>query len=245
MKELLFHVLMFALLPVAATVGGAAMAVFYPPGPRLRSIAQHFAAGVVFSVVAVELLPDIVKPHTGKAALDVAVGFALGVGAMLLLRALTGDPEKEAPDPTGRLPKAMLAAVGIDILIDGFLVGLGFAAGAKEGKLLTVALTIELLSLGVATAVSLHQAGLSRGRNLVTNLGLASLILVGALGGTLVLSRLSADALEVVLSFGLAALLFLVTEELLVEAHEVEETPWTTATFFLGFLIFLVLGMVG
>lgn len=154
---------------------------------------------------------------------------------MLLLRSLTGEAGEEQPAPTGRLPRAMPEAVGTDILIDGFLVGIGFAAGVKEGTLLMVAFTIELLSLGMARAVSLNQAGLSRTRNLLTNAALASMILVGALVGTLVLSRLSGDALEVVLSFGLAALLFLVTEELLVEAHEVEETPLTTATFFPGF----------
>lgn len=47
------------------------------------------------------------------------------------------------------------------------------------------------------------------------------------------------------LSFGSAALLFLVTEELLVEAHEVSETAARTAMFFAGFLLFLVLGMLG
>jgi len=46
-----------------------------------------------------------------------------------------------------------------------------------------------------------------------------------------------------VLSFGLAALLFLVTEELLTEAHEGPESPWLTSSFFLGFLVFLLLGM--
>ena len=51
-------------------------------------------------------------------------------------------------------------------------------------------------------------------------------------------------AMEVVLSFGLAALLYLVTEELLREAHEERETTLATATFFAGFLAFLVIGMV-
>jgi ZIP family zinc transporter len=47
-----------------------------------------------------------------------------------------------------------------------------------------------------------------------------------------------------VLSFGLAALMFLVTEELLVEAHEEPETPLSPAMFFVGFLLFLIVGMV-
>lgn len=50
--------------------------------------------------------------------------------------------------------------------------------------------------------------------------------------------------MEVVLPFGLSALLFLVTEELLVEAHKEEESLWLTSAFFGGFLLFLILGMV-
>jgi zinc transporter, ZIP family len=50
--------------------------------------------------------------------------------------------------------------------------------------------------------------------------------------------------LKMVLSFGLVALLFLVTEELLTEAHEEKETPFQTVCFFAGFLLFLILGMV-
>lgn len=46
------------------------------------------------------------------------------------------------------------------------------------------------------------------------------------------------------LSFGLAALFFLVTEELLTEAHEETETLLLTSAFFVGFLLFLLLGMV-
>jgi ZIP family zinc transporter len=44
-----------------------------------------------------------------------------------------------------------------------------------------------------------------------------------------------------VLGFATAALLYLVTEELLVEAHETTETPLLTAAFFIGFIAFLTL----
>lgn len=49
--------------------------------------------------------------------------------------------------------------------------------------------------------------------------------------------------MEVVLSFGAAALLYLVTAELLREAHEERESTSATAMFFVGFLVFLVVGM--
>ena len=43
------------------------------------------------------------------------------------------------------------------------------------------------------------------------------------------------------MSFGLMALLYLVTEELLVEAHEKPDTPFISAMFFVGFLGLLLL----
>jgi ZIP family zinc transporter len=241
MPNLLPNVLTYALLPVAATVTGATLAAFKPPGPMLRSYIQHFAAGVVFSVVAVELLPDVVRGH---APLPVVVGFALGVAVMLGVRSATTKVEAKVKQAESRWPMALLVAVGVDVLVDGLLIGIGFAAGAKEGKLLTLALTVELLSLGLAVCATLGKTGTARARAILTTSLLALLIVVGAVVGATLLSAVSERALEVVLSFGLAALLFLVTEELLVEAHEEPETPLATATFFAGFLLFLVLGML-
>ena len=68
-------------------------------------------------------------------------------------------------------------------------------------------------------------------------------LLVGALVGETILRGASAHTLAGVLAFGAAALLYLVTEELLVEAHETRDTTAATAMFFAGFLLFLLLGM--
>lgn len=245
MPEMITNILTFALLPTFAAIMGGVIAAFRPPGAKLRSILQHFAAGVVFSVVAVELLPDIMKEHN---ALATAIGFALGVATMLGIKKLTAiskkTPSEISVSIAEKVSPAMLFAIGVDILVDGFLIGIGFAAGAKEGKLLTLALTVELLSLGLALASSMSKAKITKLRIISTIAGLAVLILIGAGFGATLLQSFSKEALEVVLSFGLAALLFLVTEELLVEAHEEPETPFITSTFFAGFLLFLILGIV-
>jgi ZIP family zinc transporter len=233
-------VLLYAIWPVAAAIIGAVLAAYRQPGPALRSSLQHFAAGVVFSVVGVELLPDIMRQHNPVA---VIIGFTLGIVALLALRTF-GPSEESMKERPGTLPGPFLFAMAIDILIDGFLIGIGFTAGAKEGKLLALGLAAELLSLGTATVVTLTQNRVpARKAVLVTSAG-ASLILVGACAGVTVLKKLSESSMEIVLSFGLAALLFLVVEELLVEAHEVPETPLITSTFFAGFLLFLILGIV-
>ena len=63
----------------------------------------------------------------------------------------------------------------------------------------------------------------------------------GAALGLTLLHNVSGPVLTAVLAFGCAALLYLVTEELLVEAHEVPETSWAPGLLFAGFLPFLSL----
>jgi ZIP family zinc transporter len=223
------------------------VAAVRPPGRSLRSAIQHFAAGVVFSVVAVELLPDITRVHD---LFEVGWTFAAGVLVMLgierLGRKLGGE---EADDGAGAHGAAGLGAgqgiaIGIDILLDGLLVGIAFAAGLKEGRLLVLALSLELLSLGLSVASTLVAKGAGRVRTVVVPTALASLLLVGAVAGETVLANASEHTLAGVLSFGCAALLYLVTEELLVEAHETADTTFATSMFFAGFLLFMLLGMV-
>jgi ZIP family zinc transporter len=110
--------------------------------------------------------------------------------------------------------------------------------------LLALALATEMLSLGLAVAAALGAVGYRRGRALATSAAVFSALLLGALTGSVAAPLLTGAFLEGVLSFGLAALLFLVTEELLVEAHAEGEIPGATALFFAGFLFFLLLGMM-
>lgn len=233
-------VLAYATVPVMAAIIGSIVAAVRTPGASLRSGVQHLAAGVVFAAVAGELLPEVLRIHRPA---QVVVGFAAGVGLMLLVRHVT-EPSADASASSGGDTRSLLVAVGIDLAIDGLLVGIGFAAGAKTGVLLVIALTLEVLFLGVSTASALGTSGFSTRRTIAICSGLASLLAIGAGVGSVLLHGISDSWLEVMLGFGAAALLYLVTEELLTEAHEVPETPFTTALFFVGFLVLLLVEMV-
>jgi ZIP family zinc transporter len=280
MTPVLRITLLYSLVPVVFTIVGAVAGAFWPVLARLRSYVLHLAAGVVFSVVAVELLPEIQRRAQvgGAPVRDVVLGFALGIGTMLAVdrvldRIRGGDDDHDParppavaapPDAASRtrprvagIPLApatvptsrsavglsLLVAVGIDFLLDGLLLGVGFAAGARIGILLALAEAAEQLSVGLALAGELSRAGVARLRVLLIVSALGMLVFVSAVLGATVLRGLTGGAMEVVLSFGLAALLYLVTEELLREAHEERETALGTAMFFVGFLAFLVIGM--
>lgn len=228
MVNLLQTVLTYTLIPVTATIASGAIAAFRPPGAKLRSFVQHFAAGVVFAAAASELLPDIVHK---KSPLAVMIGGTLGVVVLLSVKSLTKKAQGSV---------SLIATVGLDVLIDGLILGLGFAAGAKAGILLTIALTLELLFLGLSVSATLSQASSDRKRIVILTAGLALLLPVGATLGT-ALGGLSGSILAALLAFGLVALLYLVTEELLVEAHKLPDTPLTAATFFVGFLLLILI----
>ena len=134
----------------------------------------------------------------------------------------------------------LIALIAADLLIDGIVLGLAFLSGEKAGLLLTIALTIEVLFLGLSVAAELCKANVGREAALGWTLALALMLPAGVIAAAPI-ALLPADFITGAFSFGLIALLYLVTEELLVEAHEVEDRPWTSALFFIGFLLLLVL----
>ena len=237
----LWQIISFALFPLIAAIVGAVIAARHPPGAGMRSNIQHLAAGVVFSVVAVEILPDVThRQHP----LLLTIGFSLGVALMLGLEWYSGHAEKgEGGDANSSSNLSLFAALGLDVFLDGLLIAISFKAGANAGKLLALALSVELLSTALALSSTLSRQGISFMRNVGTNAAIFSLLVVGAAVGAWFSPYLEGVILDLILSFGLAALLFLVTEELLVEAHKEPETPFSTALFFIGFLAFLLLGM--
>jgi len=245
------EVLTYALIPVAATTVGGIVATIRAPGRRVGSGIEHVAGGVILAAAVVELLPDAMRGHAPGA---IVVGFTLAVALTLAVKALTKhivpegddddddtDADNDAEHATG--PWSLIVVAGLDTLIDGVLLGIGFVAGVKQGLLLTLALTIETLSLGLSAAVALRPAGVSRGRIILTTVALSLLFGVGAVAGVALLGGLGGVALTTLFAFGAAVLIYLVTEELLVEAHEVPETIAATALFFVGFVLLVVIDM--
>lgn len=224
----MYLTLLYTLFPVTAAIAGAGVALFRQPGEKTMSLIHHFTAGVIFSAAATEVLPGL-KQHSMMAVL------AGGVTGVVLMMLIQHYGEKAASK------SGMLVAIGIDIFIDGLVLGISFAAGVKTGMMLTLALTLEILFLGLSVVGDLKTMLGSTTKVLLAVAGIALLLPVGAMVGTPV-AHLGEFWLTYFLSFGLVALLYLVTEELLVEAHRGDrDTPLGTAMFFAGFMILMLI----
>lgn len=235
MFVMVLRAVLLTLVPLAATVAGASGAALRAPGRQLTAAVQHLAAGVVIAAVALEVVP----PVRDRGTVVAVIGFSAGIVAMYALRRVTDRLEAD-PAGGGAVPKGMLVAIALDVFIDGLVLGAGFAAASRTGLLLTVALTLELLFLGVTAAAALVGGGVTVRRTIAVVTAIAGLLSIGTAIGVLALAGTSEDVLAVVLGFGAVALMYLVTEELLTEAHTVRDTPLATALLFVGFLVYLL-----
>lgn len=279
-------------LQTAAMLGGApaaAMAVFsviglwINPPKNLTGAMQHFAAGILLSAVAQELVPPMTKAKGVHENAAVVIGFSLGVMVMILIGILCPEPEleeedeaekalsdKEAPKerPLVRrssskiqqalvigkkasdgdepllekgataFPATFFTAVVIDGAMDGLLLGIASAASESAGLVLSISLAIEMSFLGLTLATSMKGQPKSKSLPAVFAAPLAIIIAAG-IGGFFAGMLASNETFKVGLfAFGCSALIFMVAEELLLEAHEDggEHVWWVDTMLYVGFL---------
>ncbi|MGB3683117.1 MAG: hypothetical protein WA990_11595, partial [Rubrobacteraceae bacterium] len=206
-----------------------------------RSYIQHFAAGVVLAAVTGELLPKVAE--SGQHVPGAIFGFVAGLIVMLGIKLLSHATEKSGGQG-GPSPLGLSVTAGVDTLVDGLVIGLGFVVGGGAGPLLALALGVELFFLALSAAGSVGQSGKSRWWMIGVGVGLGVLVMIGALGGVTLLGDAPEALVIAVLAFGSIALLYLVTEELLVSIRNVSETPWHTLVLFTGFISVFVIEML-
>ena len=223
--------------------------------PSLQRIFLGFAAGVMVAASVFSLLlPAIEETEAagGIQWLPAAGGFLLGVlflwGLDNLLPHL--HPEAEAPEglpSSWRRTTLMVLAVTLHNIPEGMAVGLSFALAAQHSggglsAALALAIGIGLQNFpeGAAISLPLRQEGVSTGRS----------FLYGALSGLVepifgILVVLAAGAIEPfmpwLLSFAAGTMMYVVTEELIPEAHLGEHSNAGTLSVMAGFVIMMIL----
>lgn len=235
------HNLILIAVPAFVSLCGGFLAAFWKPSHQHRSLIQHFAAGVVLAALAVELLPEIAREHAPGPVLIGA--FALGSLFMygLKLWAEHLEHQDKAAGKSGGIGRGLLLATFVDVAVDGFIIGAGFAAGGETGTILAIGLSVELLFLGLA--LTSDQVS---GRQIILVSGAIGLtVLSCSVIGSMLLAGASHTVIGAALAFSAAALLYLVTEELLMEAHVVQEKPVSTLVLFAGFLTFWSIQLMG
>ena len=252
----LFAILM--LLPWAATFGGSVLAArMQSGGPKRQGAMLGFAAGIMIAASIWSLLIPAIDEaaQNGQPGwIPAAGGFILGLVLMLTLDGLmphlhSGAEQAEGLPSSFRRTTLLVLAVTLHNIPEGMAVGLSFARAAQHtgnaglfaaAGALAIGIGIQNFPEGAAVALPLHQEGLSRTRSFV----------YGSLSGIVepifgVLVVLCASALTPfmpwLLSAAAGAMLYVVVEELIPEAHLGEHSHPGTLGVMAGFLVMMVL----
>lgn len=223
--------------------------------PSLQRIFLGFAAGVMVAASVFSLLlPAIEETRAlgGISWLPAAGGFLLGVLFLWGLDNLLPHLHPEAQTPEGlssswRRTTLMVLAVTLHNIPEGMAVGLSFALAAQHSggglsaaMALAIGIGLQNFPEGAAISLPLRQEGVSTGRS----------FLYGALSGLVepvfgILVVLAAGAIEPfmpwLLSFAAGTMLYVVTEDLIPEAHLGEHSNAGTLSVMAGFVIMMIL----
>ena len=228
------------------TTLGAATVFFFSgePRPKFQKAMLGFAAGVMTAAsVWSLLLPAIDQARAeGKLPgwLPAAAGMLLGVVFLAALDSLL-PRLRRTPREDWRQNTLLMTAITLHNVPEGLAVGLAFALAAEGEGLagaaaLAMGIGIQNFPEGAAISLPLRQEGFSRRRA----------FLGGALSGSVepvfgVLVVLAAGAVHPLmpwlLSFAAGAMLYVVVEELVPQAH----SRSGTCGFVGGFLVMMVL----
>lgn len=231
----------YVLIATGAGILGSVAALFWKPKAKARSAIQHFAAGAVLAAVASNVIPEVERMGTLPGIMG---GFVLGGLMMIALKWIVVRFERQEKQKN-EAPVGLAAAAAVDTFIDGVIISAGFSVNPQLGTLLVIALALELFFLTLSVGVEFREGKFKTWQSLVVTGGIACLLLVGAVAASFLFGDASEATLAIVLSFGAAALIYLIAEELLVETIQAEESIFSTVTLFSGFLVLLLLKLLG
>ncbi len=145
------------------------------------------------------------------------------------------------------IPSSLIIPVIIDSMVDGLLIGITASISIKAGIVVALANCLEMAFLGMALTSRVMRCTGSTVTMRYLCIVVSPLLmwLAAGLGGLLGLACQSVPiAFTAVIAFGVVAILFLVCNELLIEARELQgEDPkwWISVTVFLGVFIVCIM----
>lgn len=241
------------------TTLGAAVVFFFKKGASAwaQRIFLGFAAGVMIAASVWSLLiPAIEEAEAAGWAgwIPAAGGFVLGVAFLMLLDGLMPHLHPGGKDPEGirtewKRTTLLVFAVTLHNIPEGMAVGLSFALAAQhsgDGSLyaaamaLAIGMGIQNFPEGAAISLPLRQEGMGRFKAFAC----------GSLSGVVepifgILTVLVAGTIQPLmpwlLSFAAGAMIYVVVEELIPEAHLGEHSNIGTLGVMAGFLVMMVL----
>ena len=241
------------------TTLGAAVVLFFRKtmSGNAQKIFLGFAAGVMIAASVWSLLIPAIDEATANGQIGwipAAGGFLIGIGFLLGLDQLIphlhpGAKQMEGLNSSMKRTTLLVMAVTLHNIPEGMAVGLSFALAAQHAGepayyaaafALALGIGIQNFPEGAAISLPLRQEGFSVGKSFTY--GMLSGIVEPIFGILVVLiSGFIEPFMPWMLAFAAGAMMYVVVEELIPEAHLGEHSNVGTLGVMGGFLIMMIL----
>lgn len=221
--DLFYSALILCLLPTAGYLFGGIIAEGIKVSPRVLSMALHGTAGIIASIVSVELLPLILQREYALITLSfVALG---GIG-FLALDSVTSHVKirlggRTADGSSGPWP--LYVGVALELFTDGLLIGTGTIISLSLVLVLAVGQFLSNIPEGLATMISFRGFGTGKRSRAAILVTLALPIFLGVTIGYWGLRGQPEIYQLSIIAFSAGLLLTLIAEEIIPEAHGEEK----------------------
>lgn len=238
---------------------GAAVVFFFKKAAKesIQRLFLGFAAGVMIAASVWSLLIPAMEEASAQGQISYLVaagGFILGVLFLLALDNLLPHLHPNANKTEGissswQRTTLLILAVTLHNIPEGMATGLAFALAAQHNNdpalftaamALAIGIGIQNFPEGAAISLPLRQEGMSRGRAFLY--GSASGIVEPIFGILVTLFAYQIGAyMPWLLSFAAGAMMYVVVEELIPEAHLGKHSNRGTLGVMVGFLVMMIL----
>jgi zinc transporter, ZIP family len=228
MQEFLFTLTLSA-LPVVSNFVGAMIAETLPSSKQTLGLALHAAAGVLLAIASTELIPRVLitKPvWTTILALFLGGVFFIWVNQLLKL-----SKNRLRGIDLNTVSLAIFLSIAIDLFGDGLMIGTSLTIAPHLGVVLASGRVVAHIPEGFVTNTAFKSQDIPRTERFLL---LVAFIIPVWLGATLGYWGLrgQSDLLKlVVLAFTTGTLMVAIAEEIIPEAHQTQDTNWSTLTF--------------
>ena len=235
-------VLLLALMPAAGNFGGGLLAEFLRVSQRTLSFALHAAAGILFAVVGIELMPEALEgapPWVMLLAFMLGGIAAVGIDSALDLVQTRAKCRAGADVEAG--PWGIYFGVSVDLFSDGVIIGTGSVIDPALGLLLALGQVPADIPEGFATIATFKNKGVPRAKRILLSASFALPILTGATLGYWAVRGQPEWVKLGLLAFTAGILLTVAVEEIVTEAHAEEDSRWASLFLIGGFALFALL----